>query len=646
MATTTHRLFSQHSSNPLEVPSDDIYNNTALKVYDRAVARAGHPEDSDDPLEGYDLGYYQTHLADLYPADAPRPRHPRRDPDALIDLDEDMESDDEPKKGGLDEGSGSDRSDDEDDVDADADGDIDEEMSLFLKSREEREEIEAEIADLEDAVPILTEDYKLVDRLGTGTFSSVYKAVDKGYHTKWDNSSWHGSHPSTSSAHYQSTVRPLSSKVFVAVKRIYVTSNPERIRNEITIMETCRGARHVSQIITAFRVEDQVVAIMPFHRNEDFRNFYRTLPVEGIKAYFRCMFRALRDIHSRGIIHRDVKPANFLFDPQTGVGTLVDLGLACRMDGSPSQGMCLHTSATKQHPHGRLRRSEDYDALHIRKMQREARNRSQWPSDRVGYPEKDVRPQSKANRAGTRGFRAPEVLLKCNDQTGAIDVWSVGMILLFFLTGKFPLFQSGDDVEALMEIACIIGRRRMEKTATLHSRTFTTNIPSLTPDGRSWRDFVLALNPGIFVPPAPDPRFYPYTSRQAPPDSSSSSSFHNSSERSHSPESPESHRQDIEDALDLLELIMQPESTKRYTPREALSHPFLNDGDDDDYFPHPFGEGVCGHLHFVDDVTEELCVRVPGEDDDEEMVVHKIMAGEGTAIGNEPCEFHRNLFPS
>lgn len=98
------------------------------------------------------------------------------------------------------------------------------------------------------------------------------------------------------------------------------------------------------------------------------------------------------------------------------------------------------------------------------------------------------RPQSKANRAGTRGFRAPEVLFKCGQQSGgrsklihcvvranlpicsALDMWAAGIILLFFLTGKFPLFQSNDDMEALIEIACVVGKRKMEKAATLHSQ--------------------------------------------------------------------------------------------------------------------------------------------------------------------------------
>jgi len=195
----------------------------------------------------------------------------------MVDMDDDMESDDElimeDEEG--DEIARAQDADADDEAESepmsDAHAGMDEEHSILHKPQEEREEIEEEIADLEYAVPQLTADYKLVDRLGTGTFSSVYKALDVGYHTKWDNTPWQGHHPPTSSAYYQSTRRPAQSKVFVAVKRIYVTSNPERIRNEISIMEDCRGCRHVSQLITAFRHEDQVVAIMPYHRNDDFR---------------------------------------------------------------------------------------------------------------------------------------------------------------------------------------------------------------------------------------------------------------------------------------------------------------------------------------------------------------------------------------
>ena len=60
-------------------------------------------------------------------------------------------------------------------------------------------------------------------------------------------------------------------QVFVAIKRIYVSSSPARILNEIALMEDCRGCRHVAQLITAFREKDQIVAIIPFHRNTDFR---------------------------------------------------------------------------------------------------------------------------------------------------------------------------------------------------------------------------------------------------------------------------------------------------------------------------------------------------------------------------------------
>ncbi|KAL0576963.1 Cell division control protein 7 [Marasmius crinis-equi] len=653
----------------------------------------------------------------------------------------------------------------EQDVEEDEEPDSDdEENSLLNRPPEEQQEILAEISELEQALgPRLINDYRLIDRLGTGTFSSVYKALDLHYHTKWDNKPWHGHHPVSSSAYYQSEPRPSDSKVFVAIKRIYVTSSPDRIRNEISILEECRSCRHVSQLITAFRERDQVVVVMPYQRNEDFRSdqeYFMALPMEGIKSYFRCLFRALRDIHARKIIHRDVKPANFLFDPRTGIGTLCDFGLACRVEAGPHHDTCLHIPPSSVNPHGRIRDKKDYDSDRARRMSKDAKTKSGTPSERVGYLEKDPRPISKANRAGTRGFRAPEVLLKCGDQSGAIDMWSAGVILLFFLTRKFPLFQSNDDVEALMEIATITGKRAMERAAMLHSRTFSTNVPSVTPDGITWREFVVKQNPDLEIPPQPNARYYPYsmqleahqqrrlekldaevdededaegdTDLSSPPSplgfqsrlrssstaGTSSITFPTSPPKTLSSPEPElapatpprrrkpqassqeftprapsqaSHKRDLENALSLVELLMDPDCTRRITPRNALYHPFLtksptrhgrgrsrtvkgkersddmdvdaeveveeedsemsqdeSEPPDDEFVPHPFGKGVCGKYHFKDPVTEEPFVRVladngrgmePGKRS--KMKVVRLTSGEGVAIGREPCEFHR-----
>lgn len=48
----------------------------------------------------------------------------------------------------------------------------------------------------------------------------------------------------------------------------------------------------------------------------------------------------------------------------------------------------------------------------------------------------------------TRWYRAPELLLNCSEYTAAIDIWSVGCILLEIIRRE-PLFPGKDYVQQL-----------------------------------------------------------------------------------------------------------------------------------------------------------------------------------------------------
>jgi len=88
----------------------------------------------------------------------------------------------------------------------------DEEHTLAQKPLEEQVEIVKEIEEFLLSISYIEGDFKVIDRLGTGTFSSVYKAIDLRY-DEWDNTPWHGHwHPPSSSAHYQSVPRSEGSK--------------------------------------------------------------------------------------------------------------------------------------------------------------------------------------------------------------------------------------------------------------------------------------------------------------------------------------------------------------------------------------------------------------------------------------------------
>jgi serine/threonine protein kinase len=112
------------------------------------------------------------------------------------------------------------------------------------------------------------------------------------------------------------------------------------------------------------------------------------------------LFTALAAVHKHEILHRDIKPTNFLYDIHRRRGVLVDFGLAEREGTDCQPCICGASSGT-------------------RRAKIEANGSLAQSAPAQGYPKNDPRPSRRANRAGTRGFRAPEVLLKCTNQTSS-----------------------------------------------------------------------------------------------------------------------------------------------------------------------------------------------------------------------------------
>uniref|UniRef100_A0A8C5TLE2 non-specific serine/threonine protein kinase n=1 Tax=Malurus cyaneus samueli TaxID=2593467 RepID=A0A8C5TLE2_9PASS len=392
--------------------------------------------------------------------------------------------------------------------------------------------IKKDIEKLYEAVPQLVNVFKIKEKIGEGTFSSVYLAT----------------------AQLQTGCEEK-----MALKHLIPTSHPLRIAAELQCLTVAGGQDNVMGVKYCFRKNDHVVIVMPYLEHESFLDILNLLSFEEVREYMFNLFKALRRIHHFGIVHRDVKPSNFLYNRQLKKYALVDFGLA---QGTPDtkiellktahsedqQGSCLQNnpivalgngvsvSVTESNqtlncqPQKQLIGPEDSVHHSVQRSVFGERNFNVYSStyqenastklikqskmidvsSRKLLTKKKIistktvsngvarkaasgcplnlpcdcyetdrvcsvclsRRQQVAPRAGTPGFRAPEVLTKCPTQTTAIDMWSAGIIFLSLLSGRYPFFKASDDLTALAQIMTVRGSRETIQAA----RTFGKSV--------------------------------------------------------------------------------------------------------------------------------------------------------------------------
>lgn len=200
------------------------------------------------------------------------------------------------------------------------------------------------------------------------------------------------------------------SEVFLAVRvtteekcviKILKPVRSKKILREIKILENLKGGPNI--ITLQDYVQDPVTLtpslVFEYFDNVDYKELLPNLTDTDIRHYLFEILKGLDYCHSKGIIHRDVKPQNILFDPVKRKVKLIDWGLA-----------------------------EFYHAG-------------------VEY---NV-------RVASRYFKGPELLVDFEMYDYSLDMWSYGCIVASMIFKKEPFFHGYDNQDQLIRIIKVLG---------------------------------------------------------------------------------------------------------------------------------------------------------------------------------------------
>ncbi|CAN4078065.1 unnamed protein product [Withania somnifera] len=142
------------------------------------------------------------------------------------------------------------------------------------------------------------ESYILEEEEGSGGYGTVYRARRK------------------------------SDGVKFAIKCPHSNANKQHVHNELKMLERFGGKNFIIKYEGSFKNGSSDCLVLEHVEHDRPEVLKRDMDVSQLRWYGYCMFRALAGLHKQGIVHRDVKPGNFLFSRKVDKGYLIDFNLA------------------------------------------------------------------------------------------------------------------------------------------------------------------------------------------------------------------------------------------------------------------------------------------------------------------------------
>ncbi|XP_022865817.1 probable serine/threonine-protein kinase cdc7 isoform X3 [Olea europaea var. sylvestris] len=116
--------------------------------------------------------------------------------------------------------------------------------------------------------------------------------------------------------------------VVFAIKCPHANANRHHVHNELKMLERFGGKSFVIKYECSLKQGNSDCLVLEHVEHDRPEVLKREIDIYQLQWYGFCMFKALAGLHKQGIVHRDVKPGNFLFSRNVNKGYLIDFNLA------------------------------------------------------------------------------------------------------------------------------------------------------------------------------------------------------------------------------------------------------------------------------------------------------------------------------